>query len=240
MTEKMNIRTKMMHVQVELDAPKSQYNSFGNYAYRNAEDIKQALKPLQVQYNFYMEYNVDIVVKEGVRYVEVVSYFCDCDSDDKISSNGFAKEPVSKKGMSEEQVTGSASSYATKYALSNLFSIDDADDADNFPNGGVDSPNKQPQQAPQQPQRQPQKTAQQEVISSERYGKILKGIEKLSKLSGQEFGDVLAKVQGVAGVNDLKSTPKTKENACLSWLIDEIGKAEAQAGNNANMNLENM
>lgn len=229
MTEKMSIGRKMMHTQVELDAPKSQYNDFGKYAYRNAEDIKQALKPLQQKYGFYMEYDVDIVVKEGVRYVEVVSYFCDCDSDDKISSNGFAKEPVSKKGMSEEQVTGSASSYATKYALSNLFSIDDADDADNFPNGGVDNSNKQPQ-----------KTAQQEVISSERYGKILKGIEKLSKLSGQAFGDVLAKVQGVAGVNDLKSTPKTKENDCLSWLVDEIGKAEAQAGNNANMNLENM
>lgn len=229
MTEKMNIRTKMMHVQVELDAPKSQYNSFGKYAYRNAEDIKQALKPLQQKYDFFMEYSVDIVVKEGVRYVEVVSYFCDCDSDDKISSNGFAKEPASKKGMSEEQVTGSASSYATKYALSNLFSIDDADDADNFPNGGVDNSNKQPQQAPQQ-----------ELVSSEDYGKVLKGIEKLSQVSGQEFGDVLATVQGMANVNDLKHMPKNMLADCLKWLVDEVKKAEAQAGNNASMNLENM
>lgn len=238
MTEKMNIRKKMMHAQVELNAPKSQYNSFGKYAYRNADDIKEALKPLQLKYDFYMEYNVDIVVKEGVRYVEVVSYFCDCDSDDKISSNGFAKEPVSKKGMSEEQVTGSASSYATKYALSNLFSIDDAEDADSFPNGGADNSNKQPQQAPQQQQQQSK--VQQELVSSEEYGKVLKGIEKLSQVSGQEFGDVLATVQGMANVNDLKHMPKNMLADCLKWLVDEVKKAEAQAGNNASMNLENM
>lgn len=231
-TETMNIRTKMMHVQVELDAPKSQYNSFGKYAYRNAEDIKQALKPLQVKYGFYMEYKTAIKVEEGVRYVEVTAYFADCDSDAKLSSNAYAKEPASKKGMSEEQVTGSASSYATKYALSNLFSIDDAEDADNFANGGSDNSSKQQSQQAQQ--------KQVETIKSEEYSKVLKGIEMLSQVSGREFSEVLATVQEQAEVNELKFMPKDMLNGCLSWLADEIKKAEASAGNDASKNLENM
>ena len=232
MTETMNIRTKMMHVQIELDAPKSQYNSYGKFYYRTAEDIKKALKPLQAKYKFYMEYEVSIEVKEGVRYVEVVSYFCDCESDGRISSNGLSKEAESKKGMSEEQVTGSASSYAAKYALSNLFSIDDAEDADNFENGGSDNSSKQ------QPQQKQQK--QVETIKSEEYSKVLKGIEMLSQVSGREFSEVLATVQEQAEVNELKFMPKDMLNGCLSWLADEIKKAEASAGNDASKNLENM
>lgn len=230
-TETMNIRTKMMHVQVELDAPKSQYNSFGKYAYRNAEDIKQALKPLQVKYGFYMEYKTAIKVEEGVRYVEVTAYFADCDSDAKLSSNAYAKEPASKKGMSEEQVTGSASSYATKYALSNLFSIDDAEDADNFANGGSDNSSKQ-----QQP-KQTDNTVK--LITDSELASVMRGIEKLASVSGSDFKDVIASVKDMANISELKEMPQTMVNDCLKWLAGQI-KAVEESGNSKAMNLENM
>lgn len=115
-------------IQNELKAPKNQYNDFGNYKYRNAEDIESALKPLLVKYGAQLTFDEDYrQVGNRVYCVETAHYK---DSEQEIIVHGWARESESKKGMDDSQISGSASSYATKYALGKLFLIDDTKDAD--------------------------------------------------------------------------------------------------------------
>lgn len=115
-------------IQNELKAPKTQYNSFGKYKYRNAEDIESAVKPLLEKYGAQLAFDEDYrQVGNRVYCVETAHYK---DSEQEIIVHGWARESESKKGMDDSQISGSASSYATKYALSKLFLIDDNKDAD--------------------------------------------------------------------------------------------------------------
>lgn len=119
----------LINIQSELKAPKSQYNSFGKYNYRNAEDILEALKPLLAKYKATM-YITDEMVEVGGRvYVKSTVCFKDSGSG-SVSVSAYAREPDTLKGMSDSQVTGTASSYARKYALNALFLIDDTKDCD--------------------------------------------------------------------------------------------------------------
>lgn len=116
--------------QNDLKAPKSQYNSFGKYNYRSCEDILEAAKPICRRHNIMLKLS-DKVVQVGDRhYIEATATLYDIDSDAYIESTASAREADSKKGMDESQVTGTASSYARKYALNGLFNIDDTKDAD--------------------------------------------------------------------------------------------------------------
>ena len=126
----MNIREKLGAVQKALKAPKNQYNSFGKYAYRSCEDILEAAKPLCVDNGLVLNISDDIVEDGGRIYVKATALVADTESSEVISANGFAREAETKKGMDESQITGSASSYARKYALNGLFCIDDTKDAD--------------------------------------------------------------------------------------------------------------
>ena len=127
----MNIYEKLAIIQAELKAPKGQYNSFGKYAYRSCEDILEALKPLLKEHKATVVISDDIVDKGDRYYVKAVAQFIDVESDaGPIISTAFAREPAEKKGQDASQITGSASSYARKYALNGLFCIDDNKDAD--------------------------------------------------------------------------------------------------------------
>ena len=118
----------LIKIQSELKANKSQYNSFGMYYYRSCEDILEALKPLLTKYNATM-YITDEVVEVGGRvYVKATTTISD--GKESISVSAYAREPETRKGMDEAQVTGATSSYARKYALNGLFLIDDNKDAD--------------------------------------------------------------------------------------------------------------
>lgn len=118
----------LLKIQNELKAPKGQYNSFGKYNYRSCEDILEALKPLLLKYNATM-YITDDVVSVGNRiYVKATATISD--GKETISVSAFAREPESRKGMDEAQVTGATSSYARKYCLNGLFNIDDTKDSD--------------------------------------------------------------------------------------------------------------
>ena len=118
----------LTQIQNELKAPKNQYNSFGNYKYRNAEDIESALKPLLAKYGAQLTFDEDYrQVGNRIYCVETAHYK---DSEQEIIVHGWARESESKKGMDDSQISGSASSYATKYALGKLFLIDDTKDAD--------------------------------------------------------------------------------------------------------------
>lgn len=116
----------LTEIQKNLKAPKSNYNSFGKYNYRSCEDILEAVKPLLGDNTLTLS---DEVVQIGDRiYVKATAVFRDGATETRVSA--FAREAESKKGMDESQVTGTASSYARKYALNGLFLIDDTKDAD--------------------------------------------------------------------------------------------------------------
>jgi hypothetical protein len=128
MTEKQIKVPILTKIQNELKAPKNQYNSYGKYKYRNAEDIEQALKPLLAKYGATLYIDEEPrQVGERIYFVETVHYK---DQEQTIEVNGWAREPDSKKGMDDSQLSGSTSSYATKYALGKLFLVDDTQDAD--------------------------------------------------------------------------------------------------------------
>lgn len=115
-------------IQNELKAPKNQYNSFGKYKYRNAEDIEQAVKPLLLKYGAQLTFDEQLIEIGDRIYIEEVARYKD--DEQEITVKGHAREEEHKKGMDGSQITGSSSSYAIKYALGKLFLIDDTKDAD--------------------------------------------------------------------------------------------------------------
>lgn len=121
---------KLMKIQTELKAPKNLYNSFGNYSYRNAEGIQEAVKPFLKKHNCVLTLTDEIVEVGGRIYVKAVAVLNDCDSDTQFAVKAYAREAETKKGMDEAQITGATSSYARKYALNGLFLLDDTKDVD--------------------------------------------------------------------------------------------------------------
>lgn len=116
--------------QAELKAPKNQYNSFGKYNYRSCEDILEAAKPICRKHSLVLLLT-DKPVCIGERYyIEATARLYDTESDLFLEATASAREADTKKGMDDSQVTGTASSYARKYALNGLFNIDDTKDAD--------------------------------------------------------------------------------------------------------------
>jgi hypothetical protein len=144
-----NIRQKLQWIQSSLKAPKGQTNKFGGYNYRSAEDILNAVKPLLNLWDCSLVVNDDIVEIAGRVYIKAIASIADSDSEAVITSQAFARETETKKGMDEAQITGSASSYARKYALNGLFAIDDTKDADATNTHGKDSPKKTTEQSVQ-------------------------------------------------------------------------------------------
>ena len=127
----MTVYKKLIEVQKELKAPKNQRNTFGNYNYRKAEDILEALKPILAKYEATATLSYKIIVKENLwTYVEATATFVDIETGEYTCTTGYAREAETKKGMDPSQITGSASSYAGKYALNGLFLIDDSVDPD--------------------------------------------------------------------------------------------------------------
>ena len=128
----MNIHEKLLSIQQELKAPKTQTNTFGGFNYRSCEDILEAVKPLLKLYNCNLLLT-DEVVNVGARYyVKATAKLIDVEAKEEttITNTAFAREAESKPKMDDSQVTGTASSYARKYALNGLFLIDDTKDAD--------------------------------------------------------------------------------------------------------------
>lgn len=115
---------KVVEVQSELKAPKGKTNSFGGFTYRSASDILEAVKPLLYKRGIIISLSDEVVNIGGANYVKATAQITD--GTDQGVSTAYAREAVTKKGMDEAQITGSASSYARKYALSGLFAIDDA------------------------------------------------------------------------------------------------------------------
>lgn len=131
-----DIRQKLSKVQQALKAPKSQFNSFANYKYRNQEDILEALKPLLEKEGLVLVLGDEVVNVGEANYVKAYAKVADIDGadEDYIEVTAYAREEVSLKGQIAAQITGGASSYARKYALNGLFNIDDSQDPDSQDN----------------------------------------------------------------------------------------------------------
>lgn len=127
----MGVYEKLMKVQSELKAPKSQFNKFGNYFYRNCEDIQEAAKPLMQKVKATLIVGDELIQISERFYIKATARFIDCETGEEVSNTAYAREELEKKGMDASQVTGSTSSYARKYALNGLFCIDDVKDSDN-------------------------------------------------------------------------------------------------------------
>lgn len=125
----MKITEQLRTVQVALKAPKGQRNTFGNYNYRSCEDILEAVKPLLSKEKLTLMLD-DSVESIGERVYIKATAVLENDDGEQVENHAYAREAETKKGMDDSQITGTASSYARKYALNGLFLIDDTKDAD--------------------------------------------------------------------------------------------------------------
>ena len=153
--KELSLQESLVSIQSKLKAPKNQYNSFGKYKYRSAEDILEAVKPLLAEHNVVLNMS-DRIELIGTRYYLVCAAKV-IKGEEEIMSEGRAREDESKKGMDGAQVTGTSSSYARKYALNGLFCIDDTKDADTDEYAKLQNakPAQKQAQAPAQPAPQP-------------------------------------------------------------------------------------
>lgn len=129
----MGIYEKLLTLQEKLKVPKGQYSDFGGYYYRNCEDITEAAKPLLAEVKAVLLLTDEIVTVGGRIYVKAVAKLVDAESDGVVEANGYAREAESRPKFDVAQLTGTASSYARKYALNGLFALDDTKDADALP-----------------------------------------------------------------------------------------------------------
>lgn len=130
----MSLIQKIIDIQSELKAPKNQYNNFGKYKYRSCEDILEGVKPLLAKHSLLQTIRDELRIIGDRYYVEATVIVSDGESD-PVYATALAREPENKKGMDESQITGTASSYARKYALNGMWLIDDTKDND-VPNEG--------------------------------------------------------------------------------------------------------
>ena len=141
---------KIADIQLKLKAPKTQYNAFGKYNYRNCEDILEGVKPLLGE--LILTVSDDVVMVGDRIYIKATATITD--GENSVYNSAFARESLSKKGQDDSQITGTASSYARKYALNGLLLIDDTKDADSHNNS-----QQQHKQAQAESQPKPDETA---------------------------------------------------------------------------------
>lgn len=170
---------KLVKAQIEIKAPKNQWNAFGKYKYRNAEDIQESVKPILADLGLALTLS-DTVVQVGERYY-VQSTASVSDGIGELRVTAFAREDESRKGMTESQVTGCASSYARKYALGGLFLLDDTRDDDSEQS----TTQATPKPAVQKPTTTPQQENLEALLRIEK--QFAKTLQRWCELNGSDF-----------------------------------------------------
>lgn len=193
---------KLLVVQSNLKCNKSQYNSFGKYYYRNAEDILEAVKPLLVNVKATVIISDEIVNIANRFYVKAKAIFIDIESGEHTEVVAYAREPETKKGLDESQITGSTSSYARKYALNGLLLIDDNKDSDYAPEHKNSSAN---------------------TISQETKYNLNKLIQEYSKKSGKELSEITQELTSIVN-QELKTISENQAKSLLDYLNKQIQK----------------
>ncbi len=222
------LQQKLIEIQAELKAPKSQYNKFGGYNYRNCEDILEAVKPLCAKHGIVPLLSDEIVMIGDRFYVKATAKVTD--RNDEIATTAYARESKDKKGMDESQITGSASSYARKYALNGLFCIDDTKDADFMDN----SQNSKPQQQPKpQPAKETHVKGYDEFVALQKSKKVPPA--EITKYIAAEFKKprlaLLDAFEMVAALEWLKNYGAEENKGFTLYDNDEQALLHEDAGN---------
>lgn len=169
---------ELIVIQSELKAPKSQFNKFGGYKYRKAEDILEAVKPLLNKQKCTLTITDDIVMVGNRIYVKATATIKN-EKGEFETTTGWAREEETKKGMDGSQITGASSSYARKYALNGLFAIDDNADSDTTNDGQHQAAQQQTQT--QHPTAQVAQAAQQPATPQYHTNDLNEGLAYLSR-----------------------------------------------------------
>ena len=222
------LQQKLNEIQAELKAPKSQFNKFGGYNYRNCEDILEAVKPLCAKHEIVPLLSDEIVMIGDRFYIKATAKVTD--GKNEIATTAFARESKDKKGMDESQITGSASSYARKYALNGLFCIDDTKDADFMDN----SQNSKQQQPKPQPAKETHVKGYDEFVALQKSKKVPPA--EITKYIAAEFKKprlaLLDAFEMVAALEWLKSYGAKEENKGFTlYDNDEQALLHEDAGN---------
>lgn len=191
----------------ELKAPKSQRNNFGKYNYRSAEDILEAVKPLANNYGLVPKLSDEPVMIGDWHYIKATASIKDVKTGEEEIATAYAREPLAKKGMDESQITGTASSYARKYAMNGLYQIDDTKDADS------DEYTEQVKQATPKPITKTQQQALQKRSDE---------IAELAKLESKNFFDQITEKK--IGYSVDISKVNTEQLATLTRYLNELEK----------------
>lgn len=204
--ENVTIYKKLLNIQKVLNVPKGQYNKFGGYSYRNAEDILNAIKPLLWENECTAFFRKDVIEQVGDRYYLVATFdFVDVNTGEKITVEARAREEEKKKGMDASQITGAASSYARKYALNGIFLIDDAKDADT--------------NEYQKQQKQGTNTKQQtQYINDNQLQQIYNGINQLAQMTNQNPDIVASGILVRYNINDFRAVPTEHFNEVINYI----------------------
>ena len=175
----MGIYEKLLTVQQNLKAAKGHYSDFGGYYYRSCEDITEAAKPLLTEVKAVLLLTDEIVTVGGRIYVKAVARLLDVESDGVVEVCGYVREAESRPKFDVAQLTGTASSYARKYALNGLFALDDTKDADAMP---------------------PAQQAEKPAGGSQKPANSGRAEKSAAKVTSQQLGQLqtLAKQKGVA------------------------------------------
>lgn len=223
----MKLHEKLLAIQTKLKAPKGQYNSFGKYSYRSAEDILEAVKPLNAEQGVLLTITDEI--KEIGGRVYVVATATVSDGTDTLQVSAFAREPENKKGMDESQITGATSSYARKYALNGLYAIDDNKDADTDEHKQQqdNAPKKQPAQKQQQKQQQQQEKGFTEQELHELVEKYVRNIEALG-VDRAKLIEFVCNKHSVGNLFDLK--PNILVGELKAIYLNKKGQAQNEGG----------
>ena len=194
----MNIYKKLQSIQLELKAPKGQFNKFGNYYYRSCEDILEGVKALLLKNNCVINVSDELVMIGERYYIKATATLIDIESAERLDIYGYAREEESKKGMDGSQVTGASSSYARKYALNGLFAIDDAKDSDGTNTHGREE--------------EPPGT-EKTKLTEKQVGRLF----GIAKDNGYEVGRVKAKIMAEYKVKDVAGLSKAQyDKICAS------------------------
>ena len=221
MAEGKPIFAALMAVQAELKAPKNQHNSFGKYDYRSAEDIIEAVKPLLKENGLFLNMSDDIVLIGDRYYVKATVKVVDVVTGESVQTSALAREAAQKKGMDESQVTGTASSYARKYALNGLFAIDDNRDADTNEYARQTSQNAAG--ARSQRNAYPSKGSANDDLRSKAMHALSKEMQRVGA-SGEEVSALCGVKFGKTNSRDLSTGELSKLAANLeAWIAEQMG-----------------
>lgn len=212
----------LQSIQQKLVAPKGQYNSFGKYSYRSAEDILEALKPILQEHDAVLILQ-DGIVQIGDRYyVEATATLYAVG--ETIGTTAYAREDDSKKGMDGSQVTGAASSYARKYALNGLFMIDDNNDpdTDEYHNQNNQGSSKQQKPAGQKEQstKTPSKSNGAKTITGAQAKSLRTEIKNIAEATGSPVVAIGTWFVGKMGVEKIEQIPSGRLKEAEQIIAD--------------------